>query len=335
MPSRQDSIEVQVHAISIAAADALTFELRDPHGGMLPAVEAGAHIELRLPANLTRHYSLMNSPGERHRYQIAVRLQPDSRGGSRFMHERLRVGDRLVISAPRNKFRLAEEARHSVLIAGGIGITPLYSMITRLEQLGRDWQLHYAARSAASALLQSELEWLECQRPGRVHLHLDERHAGRPLDLRAVVSAASGRDGAHFYCCGPTPMLAAFEQACAGLPSEQVHVEYFGPKTIPANQTSAGDACLPAGNAFEVALHRSGVTLEVPPQRSILDVLLDAGIDAPFSCGEGFCGSCRTAVIEGQPVHRDTVLDAAERAQGDTMMICCSRSRGPKLVLDL
>lgn len=335
MPSTPDSIEVQVHAISIAAVDALAFELRDPHGGMLPAVEAGAHIEVRLPGNLTRHYSLMNTPGERHRYRIAVRLQPDSRGGSRYMHERLRVGDRLAISAPRNNFRLAEVPPLSVLIAGGIGITPLYSMIARLEQLGRDWKLHYAARSAASAPLLEELGQIERQRPGRVHLHFDERHAGRPLDVWAAVAAASGDEGTHFYCCGPTPMLAAFEQACASLSSERVHVEYFGPKKIPANQTSAGLARPPAGESFEVALRRSGVTVEVPPQRSILDVLLDAGIDAPFSCGEGFCGSCRTAVIEGQPDHRDTVLDAAERAQGDTMMICCSRSRSPKLVLDL
>ena len=334
MPSTPDSIEVQVHAVSIAAADALAFELRDPHGGLLPAVEAGAHIEVTLPGNLTRHYSLMNAPGERHRYLIAVRLRPDSRGGSRYMHERLRVGDRLAVSAPRNNFRLAETPHPSVLIAGGIGITPLYSMIARLEQLGRDWKLHYAARTAASAPLLVELEQIERQRPGRVSLHFDEEHAGRPLDIQAVVASANGVNGTHFYCCGPAPMLVAFEQACSGLPSEFVHLEYFGSRATLRDQLS-GIPCPPASNTFEVALRRSGVTLDIPPQRSILDVLLDAGIDAPFSCGEGFCGTCRTAVIEGQPDHRDTVLSAAERAQGDIMMICCSRSLGPRLVLDL
>jgi tetrachlorobenzoquinone reductase len=330
MSSMNDFIDVQIHSIAIAATDALIFELRDPGGALLPEFSAGAHVGVRLPGNIARHYSLVNSPGSKHVYQIAVRKQETGRGGSRFMHEILRVGDRLSISTPRNHFPLDEGRHRSVLVAGGIGITPLLSMIARLEELGREWELHYAARSRVHAPFLDALDTLETAHPGRVNLYFNSQ-AGQPaLDIVSLV--ANRRDTDHFYCCGPQPMLAAFELACAALPSQQVHVEYFGPKEIAPDASSVTPADT---QSFELVLHKSGITLNVPPEKSILDVALEAGVDAPFSCGEGFCGSCRTTVIEGIPEHLDSVLDDAQKASGNVMMICCSRSLSSRLVLDL
>ncbi len=296
---------------------------------MLPPFTAGAHIEIALPGNIARHYSLLNNPNERHRYLIAVRRQSQGRGGSRYMHDELRVGDRLAVSAPRNHFPLNEAASRSVLFAGGIGITPLYSMISRLEALGGDWVLHYAARSQRHAPLLDLLEPLKRAHPERIHLYF-EAEPGKPaFDIRNIVSAAGAED--HFYCCGPTPMLDAYQQACKDIAPARVHMEYFGPRqAVPlASESDAGP------KTFAIDLRRSGMSLSVPPDKSILDVVLEAGIDASFSCGEGFCGYCRTAVLDGEPEHRDTVLDETERAAGNVMMICCSRSCTDRLVLDL
>ncbi|GAB7544029.1 PDR/VanB family oxidoreductase [Cupriavidus sp. 8B] len=323
-------LDVQVHSVSLAAADVLAFELRHLDNQELPAFDAGAHIALQLPGGLLRHYSLLNAPGERQHYLIAVHRDPASRGGSIYLHETLRVGDRLKIGAPRNNFRLDEGRHRTVLVAGGIGITPLLAMIERLEQLGREWILHYATRTRRHAAFLDLLQRWEARGPGRVHLHFDDEQQGL-LDLDSAVRTG-GRD-AHFYCCGPSPMLAAFERATDALPPHQVHVEYFKAKAVAPSQEGSP---LAEAASFTVELCRSGMTLHVPAGRSILDVALDAGADVPYSCGEGFCGTCAARVIEGAPDHRDSVLDAAERQKGYVMMICCSRSLGGgRLVLDL
>ncbi|MGD9944306.1 MAG: 2Fe-2S iron-sulfur cluster-binding protein [Burkholderiaceae bacterium] len=314
---------VQLRAIRYEADGVNTFEFRTTDGRPLPPFKAGAHIDLHLATGLVRSYSLCNSQDENDRYVVGVNRDRNSRGGSRLMHDTLKVGTVLQISAPRNNFPLNEAAPHSVLIGGGIGITPMLCMLRRLESLGQPWTLHYCARNRASAAFVDELTALQANsKVGTLQLHFDDQANGQFLSLEKVV--AESPEGAHFYCCGPLPMLAAYEAATAGLPSERVHVEYFTAKEAPS--TSGG---------FVVELARSGKTVEVPEGKTILDVLLDAGVDVPYSCMEGVCASCETRVIEGVPDHRDLVLTKEEQASNKVMMVCCSGSKTPKLVLDL
>jgi ferredoxin-NADP reductase len=207
-----------------------------------------------------------------------------------------------------------------ILIAGGIGITPLYCMIRRLTALGRSFELHYAVRGPDRAAFLEDIRALGA----RIHTHFDSEHGGAPLAIAPIVGAAP--TGAHFYCCGPTGMLAAFEAATQDLPANRVHIEYFKPKEQPPAVSSG---------AFTVVLARSGQTFEVPPDKSILEVLLENGINADHSCMDGVCGSCETRVIDGVPDHRDSLLTKAERESNKTMMICVSRCLGPRLVLDM
>lgn len=300
----------------------IALELVAPDGAELPAFTAGAHIDLHLAPGLSRSYSLANDPAERHRYVVAVNRDANSRGGSAFVHDQLREGQRIDVAGPRNNFALAEDAADTVLIAGGIGITPLHSMIQRLETLGKPWRLFYGARSRAKCAYLDELERLARKHPGRIAIHLENEHDGKRLDIAAAVATAT--KDAHLYCCGPTPMLEAFLAACAGRPERQVHVEYF----------SAAHEAATAGG-YVVELKRSGKRFQVPEGKSILQVLLAAKIDVDFSCEEGVCGSCETRVLEGEIDHRDSYLTAAEQRSGKKMMICCSGCKGARLVLDL
>jgi vanillate O-demethylase ferredoxin subunit len=250
---------------------------------------------------------------------IAVLREPNGRGGSRRLHDDLQPGTLLRISPPRNHFPLEEAAPHSVLIAGGIGITPLRSMILRLEALQRPWQLHYCARSRASAAFVAELAALA---PQRVRFHFDDEQGGALPDLAGMIK--SGGPGVHVYCCGPTPMLDAFVRTTAALPPEHVHLEYFSAKASAASE-----------GGFEVELARSGLRLRIAAGQSILDAVLNAGIEVAHACAEGVCGSCETRVISGTPDHRDAVLSAHEQAANDRMMICCSGAKSAGLVLDL
>lgn len=318
-----NTLQLRVKAITFEAAGINAYDLRPTQGGELPPFTAGAHIDLHLPNGLVRSYSLLNPQWERHRYVIAVNRDPASRGGSRLVHEAIRAGEIVTIGEPRNKFPLAEDAPHSVLIAGGIGVTPLWSMIQRLEELGRSWVLHYCARTREHAALLEPILELEAKRPGRVRLNFDQEPGGSLLDIAGVVGDAPG--GTHFYCCGPVPMLGAFEAATAELAPEQVHLEYFAPADVPA-ATAGG---------FVVELAKSGISVEVQAGQTILEALLDAGVDAAYSCQDGICGACETKVLEGLPEHRDSVLSKAEQDRNETMMICCSGSRTAKLVLDL
>lgn len=315
------SIEVRIAAIGIEAADVKSYDLRPVDGGMLPPFTAGAHVDVRLPNNMQRSFSLHNPQGERNRYVIAVGLDRNSRGGSRFMHQALRVGDRLTVSPPRNNFELDETAPHSVLIAGGIGITPLWCMVQRLEELRRPWTLHYCARTRDRAAFVNALQALPPNSSGHVHFNFDEEPGGKMLDMAELLKDADPAH--HYYCCGPLPMLAAFEAAAAALPRGHVHVEYFTAKDAPA--TAGG---------FTVVLARSGRTVQISAGKTILETLLGLGMDVPFACEMGTCATCETRVIEGVPDHRDVVLSPEEKASNSVMMICCSGSIGDRLVLD-
>ena len=317
------TIEVLVQAIRMEADGILSFELRSASGSgvSLPGFTAGAHIDVHMREGLSRSYSLVNDPEESDRYIIAVNLEANGRGGARLIHAPPGAGGGLRNRAPRHKFPPFEAARHTVLIAGGIGITPMLSMIDRLSRIGRPWTLHYCGRSRRTMAYLAQLE--ARRRLGAdVRSHIDVETGGRFIDLTALVADAP--DGAHFYCCGPTGMLAAFEAASGGLPEDRVHVEYFA-----AREASALDG------GFVVELRRDGRELTVLPGKSILDTLLEAGVSIEFSCMEGICGSCEVKVLAGVPDHRDSVLSGTERAANDRMLICCSGSKSSKLVLDL
>ena len=318
-----DSVmQVRVKRISFEAENINSYELMALGGGDLPPFTAGCHVDFYLQNGMIRSYSLVNDQSERNRYVVAINKDAESRGGSSFIHETMRAGDILTISHPRNNFALQENATHSVLIAGGIGITPLLSMVRRLEALGRSWELFYAARTRPATAFLDELNALRANARANIHVNFDQEPSGRMLDLPAIVKDAA--KNAHLYCSGPVSMLEAFEAATADRPADHVHVEYFKAKEKPA-----------VAGGFEVKLARSNRTITVQAGKSILNALLDAGIAASYACTEGVCGTCETRVIEGTPDHRDLFLSKEEQAANKTMMICCSGSKAPTLVLDL
>ncbi|WP_426536413.1 PDR/VanB family oxidoreductase [Bradyrhizobium sp. McL0615] len=317
-----DLRKLRVRRISYEAESINSYELVSPDGGDLAPFTAGSHIDMHLQNGMIRSYSLVNDQSERHRYVIAVNRDASGRGGSCFVHNAIRAGDLIDVSAPRNNFALHEEAECSVLIAGGIGITPLMSMIRRLEALERPWKLSYAARTRRAAAFLGDLDAIRPDVHRNLHLDFDDERAGRTFDLATIVANAPAH--AHLYCCGPVPMLEAFETATAGRPAGHAHVEYFQAKRAPALE-----------GGFEVRLARSNRTIVVEPGKSILDAALDAGISANYSCAEGVCGTCETRVIDGIPDHRDLFLSSEEQAANKTIMICCSGSKSGTLVLDL
>jgi tetrachlorobenzoquinone reductase len=311
-------IEVRLEGIRYAARDTYLYEWKPPDGGPLPPYEPGAHIDLHLPNGLSRSYSLVFADLAPTSYTVAIKRDPAGRGGSRYITDEMYVGDTVRISAPRNNFRLREDSPHTELLAGGIGITPIWCMVQRLNALGRTWRLHYACRSRADMAFLDELRDF----PGAL-LHFDEESGGRPLDVAGAVAAAPA--GAHLYCCGPVPMLTAFENATKDWPVGQIHVEYFVAKDLPPARTGG----------FTVALARTGVEYYVPEGETILGVLLDHGIVMDYSCESGICGACETRVMSGIPDHRDSILNKEEQAENKRVMICCSGSKSERLVLDL
>ncbi len=317
-------LSVRVQATTFEAEGVLSFELVPlPPATELPGFSAGAHIDLHLGNGLVRSYSLLNDPQERQRYVIAVHHAPHSRGGSRYLHEAQRTGNALQISAPRNHFPLDESSPYNVFIAGGIGITPLLSMVARSQALGTPWKLYYGARTRQHAAFLPQLQAYQAASPqAELVFHFDKEPGGQMLDLNAIVAALPA--GAHVYCCGPAPMLAAYEQATAALEAERVHMEHF----------AAQEAAATAGS-YTVELQRSGQTLHIQPGQTLLDGLIAMGAEPPYSCREGICGTCEVKVLCGEPDHRDMVLSKAEKAANDRMMVCCSGAKSSTLVLDL
>lgn len=325
MPS-PERLRVIVRAMTLLAADTMALEFVPEDGSELPAFEAGAHVDLLLPNGVRRSYSLCNRSTDRNRYVVGVKKADPSRGASSYVHDHLRVGQRLEISVPRNNFPLARAAELSVFIAGGIGITPIWSMIQTLESEGKPWKLHYAARTSRDAAFLAELDALGVAYPGHVDIRFDHEPGVAMLDIDSIVKENAG-SGVHFYACGPSPMLDAFEEATKAIPATNRHLERF-----------AADAKEDSGKAlaeYDAVLARSGMTLRITPEKSLLDTLLDAGVSVEFSCMEGICGSCRVAVREGLPDHRDHVLTDEERARNDAVLVCCCGSRTERLVLDL
>jgi len=322
MSDASGQMMLRVKRIEWEAEGVISLTLARPDGGELPLFTPGAHIDLHLPNNVTRSYSLCGDAADRSVYVVGVGLDAASRGGSAFIHNQLRAGQMISVSPPRNHFPLVEDAAKVVLIAGGIGITPIYCMARRLSGLGRAFEIHYATRNAARMAFLPALKALG----GPVAVHHDEENGGRPLDVAAIF--AQHPAGTHFYCCGPTPMLAAFEKAgqAAGVKDECIHVEYFSAKPQ--------DAAAPA-SGFTIVLGRSGREFSVPADKSILQVLQLNGVAIDSSCEDGICGTCEVKVLEGQPDHRDSVLTKAEQAANKSMMVCVSRCKGERLVLDL
>jgi ferredoxin-NADP reductase len=275
-------------------------------------------VDLELPGGLTRQYSLCGDPADRTTWRIGVLREPEGRGGSELVHDKLHEGELIDVRGPRNHFELISSPRY-LFVAGGIGITPILAMITAAERAGADWELHYGGRSRRSMAF---LESLEEVTGNKVTLHPQDEVG--LIDLERILGTP--RPDTLVYCCGPEPLLNAVEQRCAAWPTGALHVERFAPKDVGAPVLTG---------SFEVELATTGLTLTVPPERSILDVVEEAGVSVLSSCQEGTCGTCETPVLAGQVDHRDSLLTPEEQAANDTMFICVSRAACPRLVLDL
>ena len=304
-----------VHSIAFEAPGVIRLELRSRNGAPLPRVEPGAHIDLQLPNKMVRSYSLIDA--DERRFVIGVKRENEGGGGSRHIHENLRVGQELIVTGPRNNFRLDEQAPHVVLIGGGIGITPLLFMARSLSEAGRSWELHYAAKTPRDTAFSDIVSSFEA----KAHLYFSRAEGGVRPDIAQIVKRAPA--GAHFYCCGPRSMLAEFETATASLPPSHVHLERF-----------AGDEADTTGS-FSIQLARTGGTYRVEEGSTILDVLLEHDVQMDYSCTEGVCGSCMVTVLDGEPDHKDFVLSSDERRKNDRIITCCSRAKSSRLVLDI
>lgn len=290
--------------------------LESPSGDELPAWEPGAHVDLILPDGLIRQYSLCGDPSDRSHYRIAILREAQGRGGSIHVHDEVAVGTPLSVRGPRNHFALLPSARY-LFVAGGIGVTPLLTMVRAAEDAGTDWRMVYGGRTEASMSYVDELRaW-----PDRVTFWPEDRHGF--IDLPELLGRPA--EDTLVYCCGPEPLLAAVEEQCAGWPRGTLNVERFSAGLDDAN----------ANSGFEIELRQTGTTLEVREDQSILDAVTDAGVYVPTSCTEGTCGSCETPVLDGVPDHRDVVLSDEEQEANQTMMLCVSRAKSARLVLDL
>jgi len=316
-------LRVRVDAVADEAQGIRSFELVDEGGGALPAFSAGAHIDVKPPGGLTRQYSLCNDPSERHRYLIAVQREPASRGGSASMHDRVDVGDLLTISAPKNHFPLAQEGGSSLLLAAGIGVTPILSMAERLHATGADFRMHYRTRSKQRTAFHQRITMAPYA--AKVHFHFDDGEPAQRFDVATQLPPP--QTGTHLYVCGPSGFMDAVLTAARerSWPESHLHREYFGASVKPSG----------ADDGFEVVAARTGTVVMVPPGKTVLQALADAGIEVPFSCEQGVCGTCETRVIDGAPDHRDKYLTPDEQAANDRFMPCCSRSLSRRLVLDL
>jgi ferredoxin-NADP reductase len=296
----------------------VVLDLADPSGADLPEWSPGAHVDLRLPGEVTRQYSLCGDPADRTTWRIGVLREAQGRGGSQHVHEALHEGAEVDVRGPRNHFELVPSPRY-LFIAGGIGITPLLPMLAAAEAAGAEWELHYGGRSRRSMAF---LEALEEATGTRVTLHPQDEVG--LIDLDRLLGTP--RPDTRVYCCGPEPLLQAVERHCADWPAGSLHLERFAPKAV-------GEPVLTG--SFEVELATSGLSLTVPPEKSVLQVVEEAGIAVLSSCQEGTCGTCETPVLDGAVDHRDSLLTPAEQAANDTMFICVSRAACPRLVLEL
>lgn len=308
---------LQLVAKETVADGVVTLDLASPAGLRLRDWSPGGHVDLVLPNGMTRQYSLCGDRWDPFRYRVGVLREADGRGGSAYVHDELQVGDLVGVGGPRNNFPLAPSDEY-LFVAGGIGITPLLPMVRQAAALGADWRLVYGGRRRGHMAFLDELAEF-----GDRVLVVPQDEAGL-LDLTAALGLP--RAGLRVYCCGPAPLLAAMEQACADLPPYTLRTERF------VAEVTAGPS---RSEPFEVELARSGRSVVVQPGTTVLDAVRDVGVDILSSCRQGVCGTCETTVLAGEPDHRDSLLDDADRQAGDCMMICVSRARSDRLVLDL
>jgi vanillate O-demethylase ferredoxin subunit len=316
------TFQVRVARKTREAEGICSYELVRVDGAPLPSFEAGAHVDVHLPNNLVRQYSLCNAPGETHRYLIGVLRDAGSRGGSRAMHDDIDTGSVLQISEPKNHFPLVAAGR-TLLMAGGIGVTPILAMAESLAARGAAFEMHYCARAPERAAFRERIG--ASGFADRVHFHYDSGDAGQKLDLATLLAALA--PDTHLYVCGPQGFIDhVLDTAKAqGWPAARLHVEYFGTAAV----DTSGD------RAFDVRLASTGRVITVPADKTVIAVLAEHGVDVPYSCEQGVCGTCLTRVLEGVPDHRDLYLTEQEQAANDQFTPCCSRARTSVLVLDL
>jgi vanillate O-demethylase ferredoxin subunit len=316
-------MRVKVSARRALAEGTAGYELAAVNGIALPAFEAGSHIDVHLPGGLVRQYSLHDLPSEPSRYRIGVLREPASRGGSATLVDRVQVGDELDISVPRNHFALDKSAERTILLAGGIGITPILCMAEQLWKEQRPFELHYCGRTIGRMAFVERLRGSPYA--SKVHIHVDDGPKAQQLDAAAVIGSPSA--GVHLYVCGPAGFMDHVLQSARdlGWKEPQLHREYFA--AAPIDHSADGP--------FEIELKSSGALIQVPAEKSAAQALRDAGITVELSCEQGVCGTCVTRVLAGLPDHRDLYLTDAEHEQNDCFTPCCSRARTPRLVLDL
>jgi ferredoxin-NADP reductase len=314
--SPRSETDLRVVRVVAETDEVRSFVLAAASGEELPQWGPGAHIDLHLPGGLTRQYSLCGDPGERRQWRIAVLREPAGRGGSHYLHTAVTTSSLLRVGMPRNNFPLVDAPRYR-FVAGGIGITPLLPMIAAVDAAGADWTLHYGGRTRDRMAFADELTGYG----DRVRLFPQDRCGLIPLP------EVFGSDDAAVYCCGPEPLLQAAERQQSARGTGSLHLERFQPADVVADAAADG--------AFEVELRNAGQLVRVAAGQSVLSAVQRAGVDVPSSCEEGTCGSCETTVLAGDVDHRDSVLNEQERAAGRTMMLCVSRARSPRLVLDL
>lgn len=317
------TLAVRVARKHTEAEGICSLELVSASGGALPAFSAGAHIDVHLPGGLTRQYSLCNNPAEAHRYLIAVLRDPASRGGSQAVHEQVHEGDTLTISVPKNHFALAADAKRHLLLAGGIGVTPLLAMAEQLSTQGAAFDLHYCARSKSRAAFVQRMQ--DAPFASQVHGHWDDESEQTAFDVTTLL--ASVQAGVHVYVCGPKGFmdLVLSTARTAGWPESQLHFEFFGAEV----------AHLASDEAFIVKIASTGQEIQVPSDKTVVQALQQAGVDIPIACEQGVCGTCLTRVLEGIPDHKDMYLTPEEQAANDQFTPCCSRARSPMMVLDI
>ncbi len=321
--SSAQTLQVRVARKAVEAQDIVTLELVAVDGSALPAFGAGAHVDVQLPGGVTRQYSLCNDPQETHRYLVGVLRDPASRGGSQAVHELVKEGDVLQISTPKNHFPLAHDAKRSLLLGGGIGITPILCMAERLANTGADFELHYATRSPERTAFRERIA--ASNFADKVAFHFDDGAAAQKLDLAVLL--AQPQAGTHLYVCGPKGFMDAVLNTARekGWPEAQLHYEFFG-ATVEKSDSDA---------SFEIKLASSGRIVMVPKDKTVTQALAEAGVEIMMSCEQGVCGTCLTRVLEGVPDHKDSYLTPEEQAANDQFLPCCSRAKTPQLVLDL
>lgn len=323
MNKKVGAIKVRVYRKKVEALNICTYELVSANGSALPAFSAGSHIDVNLPNGITRQYSLCNDSTEQHRYMIGVLKDATSRGGSKAMHEFVLEGDELTISAPRNHFALAHPPQKSLLLAGGIGITPLLCMAERLAALGESFEMHYGGRSEASMAFRKRIA--DSAFAKHVHFHLDDGAPEQKFDLGALLG--NPKTDTNLYVCGPKGFMDAVLNTAraAGWPEAQLHYEFFSAEVVRSDDDGS----------FEVKLASTGKIIAVPKDKTVAEALAAAGVEVPISCEQGVCGTCLTRVLEGECDHLDMFLTEVEQAKNDQFTPCVSRAKSAMLVLDL